>query len=197
MPKRLEPLRHQPCKDCGTAFPVYHRFQERCEQCQKTYRRFRKKTYNKACKACGAMFKARNNKTLECPTCAKTGECRACGNKFEKTSYQNTYFCSERCRNVYKAELYFGGNYLSTLERDNYCCQKCGNMGPRLQVHHIDLSGRFKKKKNGKCNNDCDNLISLCNSCHQSLHTKITYQITQRHLDEVHKITQDFIGGNI
>lgn len=44
-------------------------------------------------------------------------------------------------------------------ERDNYTCQECGivQLDYKLNVHHMDYN---------KQNNNSDNLISLCNSCH-------------------------------
>jgi len=46
-------------------------------------------------------------------------------------------------------------------QRDNYICQECGKtqeeLGRKLDVHHID----YDKK-----NNDPNNLICLCHSCH-------------------------------
>jgi predicted HNH restriction endonuclease len=57
------------------------------------------------------------------------------------------------------------------------------------------LSGRFKKTERERCNNDMSNLITLCNSCHQTLHQEIEYQLVQRHLDETIEITNKFIGG--
>lgn len=45
--------------------------------------------------------------------------------------------------------------------RDNYTCQECGftqeQLGYKLSVHHIDYN---------KQNNEVNNLISLCKSCH-------------------------------
>jgi len=54
---------------------------------------------------------------------------------------------------------------LDVLERDSYCCQRCGltNMlsfqifGCRNNVHHIDYN---------KNNNDIKNGITLCQHCH-------------------------------
>ena len=47
----------------------------------------------------------------------------------------------------------------SILERDNYTCQcpDCEHLSERLEIHHID----FDKK-----NNNPENLITLCNKCH-------------------------------
>ena len=60
----------------------------------------------------------------------------------------------------------YGQEFNNTLKkqirkRDNYCCQECfssqNELGYTLQVHHIN----YNKK-----NNNSDNLISLCRSCH-------------------------------
>ena len=193
MPKKLTPLRSQPCQDCRELFNVYHRFQARCEPCQTLFRNTRKKEYNKVCESCAAAFKARSCRAKQCPDCAAKTTCKHCGSTFEKTNYQNRYFCSEQCSNQYKAELYFGGNYLATLERDSFRCRKCGSpQSPH--IHHIDLSGRFKKTDRERCNNDMSNLITLCNSCHQALHNEIQYQLVQKHLAEAIEITNTFLG---
>ena len=49
------------------------------------------------------------------------------------------------------------------LHRDGYCCKKCGKDKTELHVHHIIF----------RCNggtNSPDNLIILCETCHNSLH---------------------------
>ena len=196
MPKRVTPLRSQPCQDCSKTFDVYHRFQVRCENCQTVYRNTRKKTYNLVCQTCANPFIARNHRTKNCPTCAVTAICKTCGNEFEKTNYQHRHYCSESCSNRYKAELYFGGNYLTVLERDGFKCRKCGSHQSH-HVHHIDLSGRFKKTNRELCNNNLDNLITLCNACHQSLHNELEYQLAQRHLQEVLVITNEFMSAKL
>lgn len=52
-------------------------------------------------------------------------------------------------------------NYLFFLKRDNYTCQECNfteeKLGYSLSIHHIDYN---------KNNNNSNNLISLCKSCH-------------------------------
>ena len=49
-------------------------------------------------------------------------------------------------------------------KRDNYTCQECGfteqQLGKTLHIHHIDYNKR---------NDNPNNLICLCNSCH--IHT--------------------------
>lgn len=55
-------------------------------------------------------------------------------------------------------------------KRDDFTCQKCGKtekeLNCRLAVHHID----YNKK-----NNNPNNLISLCSSCHSITNTKRGY----------------------
>jgi len=50
--------------------------------------------------------------------------------------------------------------YNAVLDRDEHKCQKCGDDG-KLIVHHIDGNDN---------NNVLNNLITLCNKCHLSLH---------------------------
>lgn len=49
------------------------------------------------------------------------------------------------------------------LDRDNYECQKCKIKNGKLHVHHIVF-----RSKGGT--NSPDNLITLCESCHEKLH---------------------------
>ena len=66
-----------------------------------------------------------------------------------------------------KHELYKSGALshkirMEVLNRDNSCCQICGNSpktGYTLEIHH----------KNGN-NSDLDNLQTLCFQCHRGLH---------------------------
>jgi 5-methylcytosine-specific restriction endonuclease McrA len=48
------------------------------------------------------------------------------------------------------------------LRRDGWRCQSCGSM-TNLEVHHQQF-----RSHSGQDNED--NLITLCNSCHSSLH---------------------------
>lgn len=49
------------------------------------------------------------------------------------------------------------------LTRDGYTCQHCGKTHTRLEVHHIIF-----RSNGGK--DSIDNLITLCEDCHKSLH---------------------------
>jgi len=65
---------------------------------------------------------------------------------------------------IYKDEIRFGGNKEKSLIRDNYTCQDCGSRD-NLVTHHKDKSGNSDNP-----NNEMDNLITLCRSCHMKKH---------------------------
>lgn len=46
------------------------------------------------------------------------------------------------------------------LQRDNYCCQECGNT-EKLQIHHIKSKSKFPELIM-----EPDNCITLCITCH-------------------------------
>jgi hypothetical protein len=65
---------------------------------------------------------------------------------------------------------HFDGKREAILRRDNYTCQSCGEIRlSRLSVHHIDGNGRRSKTPN----NDENNLITMCRSCHAILHNTV------------------------
>jgi hypothetical protein len=59
----------------------------------------------------------------------------------------------------------FGRRRSEVLQRDNNKCVVC-NGTTRLCIHHKDGSGRGKPSHN----NSLDNLVTLCNSCHNKIH---------------------------
>lgn len=90
--------------------------------------------------------------------------CCRCGDTFYSANTHWKQNCSHCKVNGYP--LSFQKIRESILKRDNYHCQCCMRSEkemyiPRLIVHHID---------NNKHNNNQDNLITLCNQCHFSLH---------------------------
>ncbi len=122
-------------------------------------------------------------------------KCQFCGNSF-LTDKMHLYqkFCGWRCRNesfklenpdkvklykkreriknlenyqkinlIYKDKRRFGGNKRRVMERDLFTCLNCGRQYPNvtLVVHHIDGS---------KDNHVLKNLVTLCRSCHCSVH---------------------------
>ena len=68
----------------------------------------------------------------------------------------------------------FANSRAHALDRDNYTCQICGAKNTRLEVHHIIF-----RSQGGS--DDLDNLITLCERCHNNLHNgKIVLKIKSK-----------------
>ena len=147
-----------------------------------------KKGNGKFCsQKCYGKWISQNRKTKNNPSW-KGGKikrtCEICDKEFYIYPYRiNTAkFCSLKCRNKWDSKNKIGKNHPNwrggisfepyglkfndklkeqTRKRDNYICQECGFhqglLKEKLSIHHID----YNKK-----NNNPENLISLCNSCH-------------------------------
>lgn len=79
-------------------------------------------------------------------------------------------------KKIYSDKIRFGGNRALVLARDNYACVICKS-DEQIQVHHKDRKGRNKKKS--EQNNDIDNLITLCSSCHIKQHNPVLHRWNQ------------------
>lgn len=124
----------------------------------------------KICENCGEAFKADKKERLYCSQeCyhdniehdyAKGKHWTLSKETREKMSGENNHaYIDGRSKEPY------GSNWTKVLknkikERDGYKCQNCRTMDD-LVVHHID---------NDKHNNDIDNLVTLCRSCHTLRH---------------------------
>lgn len=64
-----------------------------------------------------------------------------------------------------REKLHFDNRRQAALERDGYRCTLCGSQ-EQLVVHHRDGRGRNHPNPN----NELDNLQTLCNSCHITIH---------------------------
>ena len=62
-------------------------------------------------------------------------------------------------------KIRFNGNYYDVLNRDGYMCRVCGSED-EIRVHHID-----GYRENKPENNEMNKLITLCRSCHASVHS--------------------------
>ncbi len=62
-------------------------------------------------------------------------------------------------RQSYPKQLVLSRNRLVVLNREDYTCSLCG--GDADSIHHIDSS---------KDNHDVDNLLAICNKCHNEVH---------------------------
>lgn len=58
----------------------------------------------------------------------------------------------------------------SLLKKHNGVCENCGIKKSRLVIHHIDNNGRRAEMLGEKANNDPQNIMLVCDSCHVSHH---------------------------
>lgn len=99
--------------------------------------------------------------------------CKYCESEFEPNISTQRY-CSKECANKGHTNSWrYGGNHYKVLKRDKFQCVKCES-SLDLCVHHFD----------GKVTNtSMSNLITLCRSCHTSLHSKGSANPAYRKLD--------------
>lgn len=124
-------------------------------------------------------------------------DCAYCGNELERQRSEvekfERLFCDKKCYGQWKSEnvveedhpnwkggydRYYGPNWgeqrQKALERDGYTCQRCGmrsathkeEKGKELNIHHITPAREFDDYEK---QNNLDNLITLCSSCHRKL----------------------------
>jgi hypothetical protein len=67
---------------------------------------------------------------------------------------------------------------VSVFKRDDYTCQKCGQIGYSLNAHHIESFANNKDKRT-----DINNGITLCNKCHKKLHNIFGNKTTKNDLN--------------
>jgi 5-methylcytosine-specific restriction endonuclease McrA len=180
------------CKydNCNSTLEGNHHQLKYCTEHQKMMRSNRKHNYNRVCEDCDVKFISKNGRTKKCEKCKEFIICNLCSKKVKRTSGYHKY-CSKECSSQSKIEFYYNGNYNKVIERDGGKCIKCGSIH-RLSVHHIDYSG-FYLKREGVVNNEMENLILFCDSCHQQLHTLTNRTLVQNHLEETKEIMNNFI----
>jgi len=178
------------CQYCGKKFDVWNYQKDTAKYCSmKCFGlMIRKEKIVKTCKYCYKEFSvvpsygANKYCCHECSAMDMMAAriervCEQCKKKFSVTPYfKDRKYCCQGCFGLAhsgeNSPSWKGGksfepytvNWTKTLrrsirERDKYICQLCHKeQGDRaLAVHHIDYD---------KANNDPNNLISLCESCH-------------------------------
>ncbi len=124
------------------------------------------------CKQCNKWFKP-TNAQVESRIKAIKGQC--------SVGTENHFYCSDSCKNscsIFHQKDYTKGTrpksarevdpYINELclERDDYECQRCESPFD-LEVHHIKGAVREPLLAN-----DIDNVITLCEDCHDKVHAE-------------------------
>jgi 5-methylcytosine-specific restriction endonuclease McrA len=85
---------------------------------------------------------------------------------WELANPEKTRIANNRATRKYREKTRLNNQRQIVLSRDNYCCQNCGNT-KQLVIHHKD---EVSWHNTSKPNNNLDNLVTLCRSCHTTLH---------------------------
>lgn len=65
---------------------------------------------------------------------------------------------------------------MNVFNRDGFTCQLCGQVGGKLNAHHIKPYAKYPELRL-----DVNNGITLCERCHRALHKKIRESARERH----------------
>lgn len=138
---------------------------------------------NGTCKSCGCGMRK--------PESYVDVECEQCGAVFKrhKGAISNRVFCDQKCKSNWVSENLVGErgyNYKGgqckhppsrksryytqwrreVFKRDDFTCQMCGDVGGKLNAHHIMPYRSYKKLRL-----DVNNGVALCKKCHRSFHS--------------------------
>lgn len=100
--------------------------------------------------------------------------------KYNKKYQQKTIECRRKKRKEIKDKYGLGSGTvmrfgfelaLKVYEKCERKCVQCGEING-LVIHHLDRNGRNLENIGLKPNNNIDNLIVLCRSCHGKIHGK-------------------------
>lgn len=169
------------CTICKNKFMAKRRdtkyCSETCKTRQETINRTEKKrkerqSINKRCEVCDSEFTASiyTPYQIYCsPVCLNHAMSRRAiesGRKREQYVKHKDRYAEQKseAHREYNDRMRFSSNKKHVLDRDGHKCTDCGKK-KGLIVHHIDGSGSFETP-----NNDMDNLVTLCRSCHMRHH---------------------------
>ena len=145
---------------------------KKCLWCEKDFTPSSRNLHKKYCSIhCGRQFHWNINKEQE-----KMRMKEWYRNHRESEIEKNAQYRKENKElfDWYHNKTRFDGLRNIILDRDNKQCQICeddGVVSKRiLTIHHIDGKSYASGYKPEEANNEINNLITLCNSCHHKLH---------------------------
>lgn len=158
-----------------------------CLICKKFFvRRGDKKHTAKYCSMKCKGISLRGTKTKKKKFLFIEKQCEVCEKKFHSWKNQKAKFCSRKCYFDSNHELLRGVNHWNwkggvsplnqferkskkysrwrrkVFKRDKHTCQKCGQVGGRLEAHHIKSWA-----ENPKLRFIIKNGLTLCKNCHE------------------------------
>lgn len=92
------------------------------------------------------------------------------------------------CDSFYKTKKWIRKRN-TTLRRDGYTCQECRRYGKGTQattVHHV-----YPLELYPSLALVSENLISLCNKCHEKMHSRITNELTAKGIEWKKRIEKE------
>lgn len=88
--------------------------------------------------------------------------------QLELTDYEQIWDLAIRAQLLIRTRHEAREKYWEVHDREAYACPDCGSDGP-LEVHHLD---------GNPFNNDMENLLALCYTCHRDRHRR--WRVEQR-----------------
>ena len=175
------------CPLCGKRPPIPG--QAKCARCRDQFRKYQAKYHaaRKAARLCLDCQQplAEDSTNQYCPGCVakrneyrdrrlnkrrEIGLCIQCGRNPAEPNKRRCAPCLKTRRE--KAAVWRAGTPEGLAKkRDGFACCICGRT-TKLVVHHIDDQG---KTRVSRPNNDLNNLITLCRSCHSAI-TKLSHK---------------------
>ena len=119
------------------------------------------------CDYCGVEFKAKESEL-------KRNKHKYCSTKCYNKDYRKHYSGEKSAnwsggvhRDKHNSSYRYSDWRLKVYERDSFTCQECGQVGGKLNAHHLFEWSKFKSFRFELWNG-----ITLCEKCHRKIHFK-------------------------